>query len=159
LDGDVTEEAYRRYFPLIRAKCARMLGDRHEAEDVAQETFVRLWQEGMQGAAAEVVTAWVYRTATRLAIDRMRRLRVRQSAPVDPGGGSPGPDAAVGARSELLRIAGAVPDDELAVAILTRHDGLGQQEAAEIVRVSERTVRRLLRSFDLHLAMLQEDHP
>lgn len=156
--GEATEQAYRRYFPIIRAKCARMLGDRDEAEDVAQETFVRLWQEGLAGAGPLHVTAWVYRTSTRLAIDRMRRRKVRETGP-PAGSDGAAPDAALGARRELERIAGSVPDDELAVAILTRHDGLDQQEAAEIVRVSERTVRRLLRRFDERLARLQEETP
>jgi len=40
---DSIEHTYRRYFALIRGKCTRVLGDTSEAEDVAQETFTRLW--------------------------------------------------------------------------------------------------------------------
>ncbi len=38
------DHLYAAWFPLIREKCRRVLADRGEAEDVAQETFIRLWQ-------------------------------------------------------------------------------------------------------------------
>src|SRR5207302_10717908 len=46
---DDVEAAYRRYFVLIREKCRRMLADFAEADDVAQETFVRLWRADLAG--------------------------------------------------------------------------------------------------------------
>lgn len=73
------EQMYRTYFATIHAKCTRMLGDTHEAEDVAQETFVRLWRDS---AALDDdpyrVSGWIYRTATRLAIDQLRGRRYRR---------------------------------------------------------------------------------
>ena len=38
MDDEILERTYRRFFPLIRQKCGRMLVDAQEAEDVAQET-------------------------------------------------------------------------------------------------------------------------
>src|SRR5580698_4236301 len=58
---------YARYLPPIRAKCRRLLGSAAAAEDVAQETFVRLWRSDVApGAEARTVMAWLYRTCTRL---------------------------------------------------------------------------------------------
>lgn len=156
LEGRAAEEAYRRYFPIVRAKCVRMLGDRDEAEDVAQETFVRLWQEGLLGLSPGRVVSWVYRTSTRLSIDRIRRRRVREAGVPGPAVAAP-PDEAHAARERIERIAGGVPAEELEIVILTRIDGLGQQEAAEVAQVSERTVRRLLRRFDERVAALREE--
>jgi len=41
---DQVKEAYRRYFPIIVRKSGRMLRDASEAQDLAQETFLRLWR-------------------------------------------------------------------------------------------------------------------
>src|SRR5947207_3115071 len=49
-----------------------MLADFAEADDVAQETFVRLWRSDLGGDEPRRVLAWIYRTSTRLTIYRMR---------------------------------------------------------------------------------------
>ncbi|WP_373049280.1 RNA polymerase sigma factor [Vulgatibacter sp.] len=150
------ETAYRRFFPIIREKCARMLGDGDEAQDVAQETFVRLWKSAVAEEEPRQVTAWIYRTSTNLAVDLIRRRRFVVEAPVDrePGASLEG---LVQARQELARIAGGVPADELAIAILHRIDGLGQEEVAKVADVSDRTVRRVLKRFDERLALLRAE--
>src|SRR5262249_33446413 len=127
--------------------------DTTAAEDTAQETFVRLMRAGMPaGSESEtrIVMAWLYRTCTRIAIDVLRE-RKRWSA--DVAGDERwtcgfDPAAAIEARSTLARSARTTPDDELHVAVLCRVDGLTQTEAAEVLGVSERTVRRLLDRFD-----------
>ncbi len=153
------DEMYRRFFPTIREKCARMLKDRSEAQDVAQDTFERLCRAGPRGRDLEQVTAWIYRTSTRLAIDRMRWGETR--APHDGDGraadaseidlAGPGVEEAVVSRHELVSLAQAVPRQELELAILARVDGLTQREIAEVTGVSDRHVRRLLTRFDARL--------
>lgn len=59
-----------------------MLDDAAEADDVAQETFVRLWQAPFDDEDARRVSSWIYRTCTRLAIDRMRE-RARRAGSED----------------------------------------------------------------------------
>lgn len=150
------DSTYRRYFPIIRAKCARMLGDGDEAQDVAQETFVRLWQSGMAAEDPRRITAWIYRTSTHLAVDRLRRRRFQADAPA-PEPHVDGPEDRVHARRELARLASSLPAAELAVAVLARLDGLGQEEIAEVTGVSARTVRRMLRRFDDRTAPLRKE--
>lgn len=154
------QAAYQAYFPRIREKCRRMLGDAGEAEDVAQETFVRLWQAGQAGGPPERVMAWVYRTSTRLAIDRMRRRQVRReelgadalAQMVDPGC----LESQVGRRDALLQLAAQLPAEELEVVLLHRLDRLTQPEIAEVTKVSERTVRRLLQRFEQRVQPLKQ---
>ncbi len=57
-----------------------MLGDPAEAEDLAQETFVRAWEalKDFRGGAA--FSTWLYRIATNLAIDALRRRKRRPQA-------------------------------------------------------------------------------
>lgn len=133
---------------MIREKCARMLSDRDEAQDVAQETFVRLWRSGVAGLEAPALTAWIYRTSTRLAVDRLRQRGRLANLAIAPDESTPGAADALEARRELERIASTVPAAELQAAILHRFDRMGQQEVAEVLGSSERTVRRLLERFD-----------
>jgi RNA polymerase sigma-70 factor (ECF subfamily) len=144
------ERAYARFLPPVRAKCFRLLGRSHAAEDVAQEAFVRLWKSGLGDGEPRAVVAWLYRTATRLAIDV---LRERRRSDVDDVVGEATPCAVdlrtyVEARAAIVSLASSVPADELAVAVLCRVDGLPQLEAATVLGISERTVRRMLDRFD-----------
>ncbi len=153
------EHLFRENFAVIRAKCARMLGEREEAADVAQETFVRLCETGVAHEAPEVRVRWIYRTSTRIAIDMLRRRRLRVEA--RDGGGADGEapvspaDEVLAARQGLAAIAAAAPRGELQVAILCRVDSLTHAEAAEVCELSERTVRRRLDAFDRRLARLR----
>ena len=145
--------AYRLYVAPVRAKCRRLLGDTAAAEDAAQDTFVRLLRAApsfADGSEPRAILAWLYRTCTRVSIDM---LRERQRRPVDPAADEPAPcgldvGAAIEARSALARIGTETPDDELAAVVLCRVDALTQPEAASVLEVSERTVRRLLDRFD-----------
>ena len=153
--------AYRRYFPLIREKCRRMLGDVEEAQDVAQETFIKLWSARLQDDDPRRLTSWVYRTCTRLAIDRMRRRRARPEETMDEleGGDAGDWEQRTELRSELQRWARTLPADEVEVAFLSRLDRLTHPEIAEVVGVSERTVRRLLARFDARVLEARETRP
>src|SRR5690606_33913159 len=68
----------------------RMLGDRAEAEDVAQDAMLRLWRQAADWRAGEArVSTWLYRVVHNLCIDRIRRRRPSVAAedapePVDP---------------------------------------------------------------------------
>ncbi|TGV00077.1 sigma-70 family RNA polymerase sigma factor, partial [Mesorhizobium sp. M8A.F.Ca.ET.173.01.1.1] len=65
-----------RKLPRILALATRMLGDAAEAEDVAQETFVRIWRHAsswrQRGARFDT---WIHRVALNLCYDRLRRRR------------------------------------------------------------------------------------
>lgn len=158
-DLDV-EQAYRRYFPVIREKCSRMLRDPAEAQDVAQETFTRLWSERGSLRAPDGVASWIYRTSTRLAIDRYRQAaRTGEGEPDDAAGPetSTDPSRQAQTRQLLARLSARVPPRELEVAVLSRLDGLNHQEIGVVLGMSDRSVRRLLRRFEEHLGRLQEE--
>ena len=144
---------------MIRAKCRRMLADAEEARDVAQETFIRLWQEPqmLTGPVPQRV-AWIYRTCTHLAIDRIRRAKTRvqlsPAAVAAPEDAVVEPDAVIAQRRLLRQVAAALSPDELEAMILSRLDGLTHAEVAQVTKSSERTVRRVLARVDAHLAGL-----
>jgi len=99
----------------------RMLGSRADAEDIVQETYVR-WH-GTAGQAIENPEAWLVTSATRLAIDRLRRLKTEREAYVGPWLPEP--------------LLGAVPPDrgldlaaDLSMAMLTLLETLAPEERA-----------------------------
>src|SRR5678815_927685 len=63
------DDLYREHERLLRVVCARMLGDEAEADDIVQETFVRMLTRPPSGE----VRPWLVKVARNLAIDRMRR--------------------------------------------------------------------------------------
>ncbi|MEV8438552.1 RNA polymerase subunit sigma-70 [Actinosynnema sp. NPDC051121] len=104
-------EPFRRE---LLAHCYRMLGSRHEAEDLVQETYLRAWRsfDGFEGRSS--VRVWLYRIATNACLNalRGRRRRALPSA-FEPGGEwlEPMPDALVTPES-----------DDPAAVVTSRHD-------------------------------------
>ena len=79
LDNDIAafEELVARYQNKILAFAARMLNDRDEAEDVAQEVFIRAYRSLDSFRGASSFSTWLYRIATNLCIDRTRTKKRR----------------------------------------------------------------------------------
>ena len=140
-------ELYVRVFPMIQQKCARILGDSLEARDVAQETFVRLWKARHTIREREALLGWIYRTATRLAVEQARKSS-REIPEADLGqwwpSFDPSPEVLAGNRQWLAGLARRVPPADLEVAVLAYLDGLTQAQIGEVTGKSERTVRRIL---------------
>ena len=148
-------ELYRRYFAAIAAKCRRIVGDADDAADIAQEAFLRFVRESpaVDTGSPRAALAWLYRTSTRIAIDHLRARKVRPTArsPEDLAAmdhPTPEPFDASVARSELFAVLAQTPDEELEAVILCRLDGMTQDEAAAMLDLSPRTVRRHLARFD-----------
>jgi RNA polymerase sigma-70 factor, ECF subfamily len=131
-----------------------MLGDGQEATDVAQETFARLWEE--RGAVRDplAITAWIYRTSTRLAIERFRNRSKSERADDAEVLAHDDPERSLEVRRLLERLSRELSDRLLEVAILNRLDELTQAEIAELLGCSERTVRRDLVELDRRARLL-----
>lgn len=136
--------------PRLLALANRMLADRAEAEDVAQETFLRIWKHAgtwRQGAAK--FDTWAHRVALNLCYDRLRKRRdvPTETVPeqIDPG---PLPDAgllaedAEGQRVEqaLQRLA---PRQREAI-ILVYYQEMSNREAAQVLNISVDALESLL---------------
>ncbi|MCH8183118.1 MAG: RNA polymerase sigma factor [Proteobacteria bacterium] len=143
-----TQLAQRHLAPLV-ALAWRILGDRAEAEDVAQEVFVRLlakvpaWEPG--GAA---LRTWLSRVAINLCIDRRR---ARRTTPLDdlPEPRDPTADEAVVARRfDMARKVRAalhkLPERQGAALALVYYQGFSNREAANILEVSVDALESLL---------------
>jgi RNA polymerase sigma-70 factor, ECF subfamily len=160
LDGASFEDCYRRVFPLVLAKCRRMLRGHADATDVAQEVFLRLWKHRELILDQQALTAWLYQTSTRLVIDRARRRTLGRESllhlqTVALGEGDDDSEQRFVSRQDLRKVEN-FPAKELEAAILNRFDRLTHPEIAEVMGVGERTVRRLLNRFDERVSTLRE---
>ncbi|UXX85199.1 RNA polymerase sigma factor [Roseovarius pelagicus] len=137
-----------RMTPRVFAHAVRMLGNRAEAEDVAQEAMLRLWRVASDWRAGEAkVTTWLYRVTANLCLDRLRRgdgiAQEMTEEPVDP---APGPGAAMQeqSRTDALQAALARLPERQRQAVVLRHlDGLGNIQIAEIMGISAEAVESL----------------
>lgn len=78
------EALLSRYWqPLVQAM-SRFLDDRASAEDVVQETFVRVWSGRIESGSG-TVRAYLYRVARNLAIDELRRRSARSKRELEHG--------------------------------------------------------------------------
>ncbi len=64
-----------RHAPRLIALARRMLNDAAEAEDVAQETLLRLWKIAPDWRDEARLSTWLHRVASNLCLDRLRRRR------------------------------------------------------------------------------------
>jgi RNA polymerase sigma-70 factor (ECF subfamily) len=148
---------FREHYPGLVRLLRRILGSSSEADDLAQEVFVRLFRSQRERGepAEELVRPWLYRVALNLAYnagrDRARRERGRKARAESLGRnlhGSPGapPDEECARRDEqqrVRRVLARLPRRQSELLLL-RHSGLSYREVSEALRVAPGSVGTLL---------------
>jgi len=171
-EGD--EEAFRRLVERHQDRlvglCQRLLGDREEALDAAQEVFLKTYgKAGSLQPKGELFT-WMYRVATNHCLNRIRRRKLAQflSLTPDPGAEAASlepvdnaPDALATLESrrrwrQTLEAIGALPESQRVVLILARFEGLPYRQIGEILGISEGAVESRLFRAMRHLKGAQE---
>ncbi|MDM5196943.1 RNA polymerase sigma factor SigW [Fictibacillus enclensis] len=114
------------YKDKIYRLCYRMVGDRHEAEDLAQEAFVRAFVNIDKYSGSYKFSTWLYRIATNLCIDRLRKRKPDYSMDAE----IPGTEGA----TLYSQVADADPLPEEEVEEKEKHDHLQQ----EIMKLPEK---------------------
>lgn len=128
----------------------RIVGAREDAEDLAQETFVRLARQRFRGDQAHNVRAWLYRVATNLAYNLLRgeaRRTQRQeqfTRQATPDAPDPAEAALRGDEQAAVRRALAGLPERQAQLLLLRHAGLSYRELAEAAGIAPGSVGTLL---------------
>lgn len=126
----------------------RMTGDAHLASDLSQETFFRAWQHFSTLRTYEQPRAWLFRVATNLALQALRRRRAPVGAAVGldalpwhdlPGSSDPARRFAEGdlVRETLLEL----PARSRAMLILREVYGLSGEEVAMTLKMKPNTVK------------------
>ncbi len=159
-DRDAFNEIVCRYMDRVITYVRRMVNSREDAEDIAQETFVRIYAGLRSFQSRSSLNTWVYRIATNLCIDYRRKNNRpdRQPVPLAGRGAQPGieqvradasaePEARA-LRSELAqaldRAIADLPERLRTVVVLHDVNGLAYEEIAAIVGCPLGTVKSRL---------------
>jgi len=138
-----------RLAPFVFTQAFRMLGDRAEAEDVTQDSLLRLWRAAPDWQPGQAkVTTWLYRVTSNLCIDKLRR-RKRHSGEELPEMPDDRPDMERHlqdrARAQALRTAlGDLPDRQKQAMVLRHLEGLSNPDIAQIMQISVEAVESLM---------------
>jgi RNA polymerase sigma factor (sigma-70 family) len=139
---------FQEFFEAEHARLYRALalltGDCHEAEDVMQEAFARVWERWDRVRAMDDPVGYLYRTALNGFRLRLRRAATAARRVVASGTRSDAdPFAAVEDREVLRRALTALTLRQRTALVLTGVLGLTSEEAGRLMRASPVTVRRL----------------
>lgn len=165
-DRDAAMTLAGRLVPRILATATRMLGDKAEAEDVAQESMLRLWRMAPDWRSGEAqVSTWLTRVAMNLCTDRLRRRRtVDLETAFGPEGAVESGAASVvvqmrrDERAEALRAALAALPERQAQAVTLRHlEGLSNPEIAAVMEIGVEAVESLVARGKRALTMRLKD--
>lgn len=149
----------------IQRLCARMTGDLHRAEDLAQEAFSRVFSRRRDYQPAAKFSTWLWRIAINLCHDELRRRQRRPEHPLEaegddgvegaavqfPGHGlSPAEVVEKLEQAEIVRRALLqLPETYREVVVLRHYEGLKFHEIAEVLGIPEGTVKsRMFEALD-----------
>ena len=144
-------QLFERYHGVVYRRCLSLLNDPEDAAEAVQDVF--------EGALAGLgrfrlqssPLTWLYAIATRHCLQLSRNRRSRQLAQLLlPRASDVAPDAA-GSRTDLERVLERLGRDDQELTVYAFRDGLTQQEIADVLRLSRKTVGRRLRALQARL--------
>ena len=148
-DAAAFERIVERHLPMLHALAWRMLGDPGEAEDVVQESMVKLWvnAKGWQPSGGGL-GAWLRRIATNACLDRLRKPRtLSDDTQPERADETPLADELIDADRRRVAVQAAIqmlPDRQRAAIVLTYHEGVSNVEAASILGIGVKALESLL---------------
>ena len=174
-DGDESAfpEIVRRYKDRLVSTVIRLVGDRDKAEDVVQETFLRVHRNAHRYKTIARFSTWVYTIALNIAKNEIRNTRRRRTTslweigPERDGEGaafdipddSERPDEALerrNLRDILERCIERLPQKYKTILVLRDVEGLSYEEIAEILKLPQGTVKSRMNRARLRFKELLE---
>ena len=142
-------EAFRalveKYQDRVFALARRMVGDREEAEEVAQDAFLRAWRALPRFRADARFSTWLYRIAYRRGCDAVASLRARRhrerGLEMAESIADPAPAAGPSGGEELERLVASLPEAQRAAITLFYYQDRSLGEVARILGLPEGTVK------------------
>lgn len=137
---------------------AKMLGSESEAEDIAQQVFVRVWQSAPRYNPSAKFTTWLLTITRNLVFNEMRRRQRARLVPLDPGDADRPPvgHADTSARSASEEMSGrelqaavndaiaALPETQRMAVVLRRFEDMPYEEIARVLGTTVPAVKSLL---------------
>lgn len=149
-NGDWTafEQLVERYQAEAWRMAYRLVSDRHAAEDLAQEAFLRVFQARERYRPSASFRTYLARIVVRLCLDYLRKGRPAPAGdslhPADPSA-SPASQAEESERVRAIgRAVAGLPPKQRAAVVLRYYQGLSGRESATAMGTSVKAVERLL---------------
>ena len=167
-DHHAYQALVRKNLPAISRYALRLVGSRSESEDIAQETFLRLWTTARKWDPAKAkLTTWLHRITHNLCIDFLRKQKrvslepdfdsevsseeatsgefsnaLRESA--EAQGDSPDREAREAELRALDRALNMLPEAQRSALLLCHYQGFSNKEAADIMGSSVQALESLI---------------
>ena len=147
-DGAACALLVDRHLRRVTALAGHMLGNRADAEDVAQEVFLRVWKQAPKWRSGEAkFSTWLHRVTLNLCTDRLRRAETGLNVIGDAASDAPLPDAGLQETAVVTRVQAALaqlPERQREAILLCHFQELGNIEAAAVLELSVEALESLL---------------
>ena len=147
------ESAYRklldRHLPSLSNYVMRMMGNTADADDIVQETLIRLWTRGHQFSFKKTkLTTWLHKIAHNLCIDHFRKYqRLVNENLVQEVALTSGPETRLvqqGLSRDIKRAMMVLPERQRSAIIMCHYQGLSNKEAAIVLDISVDALESLM---------------
>lgn len=148
VDGDheAFNDIMRQHEDRVFSVCLRIMGNRDQALDATQETFLTTFRKAEQFKGDSALGTWIYRIAVNTCYDLLRKQKRKRTDPIpehlDPADHS-AEDAVESAalRPELQNALASLPADFRAAVVLSDIEGMGLPDVAEVLDIPVGTVK------------------
>jgi RNA polymerase sigma-70 factor (ECF subfamily) len=167
-DHDAFKALVDRYQALVINTCYNLVGNRQDAEDVAQEVFFQVYKSAKKFRGEAKISTWLYRIAVNRSLNFIRDHKrfgllkslssllesERQEVADVPAPDSDRPDMALEKKEQNVIVQKALdslPENQRTAFVLHKYEGLSYQEIAEISKYSLSSVESLIHRAKLNL--------
>ena len=163
-EADATRDLYERYARQIYSYCLHQLGNREEAEDATQSTFLNAFRGFKRGVDPEFESAWLYKIAQNVCLTRQRSSSRRRKVET-PGDLEamqdfvPAPEVDSDELIRLPEALDAMPEQQRRALLLREWQGLSYKEIGDELDLSQAAVETLLFRARRSLAAGLSDEP
>ena len=166
-DPDLLDGLIEQYQHRLLRYLISIVHDRQTAEDIFQETWIRVLEQGHRYDPRHNFVTWLLTIARNLAIDNMRRKRpgALEDLPpaAEPETSGPGAFDITLQHQRAERLDGAlacIPDEQREAILLRFQEGMSLDEIADVTRAPLSTVKsRLYRGLEAMAGLVKEVRP
>lgn len=141
-DKNAFKEIYEHYANMMFIFCSRKINNETDAYDLVQELFVRVWNNRQSLDTSKSIKPYLYKIASNLTIDYLRRLVSRTSriSSDNEADGISYQTEGFDISERINEEIGKLPDQQRDVFCLSKYENLKYSEISEIMNISVKTV-------------------
>lgn len=159
-DAAAFDKLVRRYERTVYNVAYRLSGSHDDASDIAQEAFVRAWNNLKSFRGEAQFSTWIHRIVTNVFLDDRKKKRARPTTSLDESveldensitrqfeDGSPGPEALMEGEERRMIMEKAIltlPEAQRIMIVMYHSQGLAYEEIAELTQLPVGTVKSRL---------------